>query len=429
MTELNDGATGPAASSTNPITDIKVMAISYATDHRVLLDKRDTWHDPISAAERDWIANQKPEYRRGENGDKALPISHTWGERIGIWVKIRVEPSDAEPESGTLMGQSSRPEVSFQSPQWTFPGGESWVLAYADAALPAKIDLIEDVTVTWKAVTNIKTHSPCGESKHEIYVTAGRPKLAKGWPMTDNLGNHNWVTAFRMKHAVKTAKGQSKGHDIVQKIWDSYGSEYDLMANGAMNPWNLSVAETTAQCMTICAFIESAAGMLGIVGRLVYCWPSFVENPGADPEVTKSFNPGTPGVWALASPTFHPQSRLVTSPPHSGHQQHSKYGPSETVAMVDHHGSTARWTPGWNNYEATFRYTENGVTKYYGGGGSVQDTPSKVLDDVCAVISWCYSTAEGHGRSFCNPPGPCRWWSHFHRTPWPPPTTESPLPG
>ena len=107
------------------------------------------------------------------------------------------------------------------------------VTALANAALPAKIDLIDGEAVRWKVTTDVKTHSGCGESKHEIYVTAGKPMLAQSWPMTNNNGqNHNWVTAVRMRHAVKLTQGKSQGHDIVKKIWESYGGAYDLGANG-----------------------------------------------------------------------------------------------------------------------------------------------------------------------------------------------------
>jgi hypothetical protein len=421
-------STANSSTKKKPITSIKVLTITYNTDHRVLRDKRDNWHDAATAAEQKWISELKPEYRQGENGDKAQPISHSWGERIGVRVELKVEPPDADLESGTLIGESDRAELSFVSGETAFTGGIVTVMALANAALPAKIDLIDGVAVRWKVTTDVKTHSPCGESKHEIYVTAGKPMLAKSWPMTNNNGqNHNWVTAVRMRHAVKLTKGKSQGHDIVKKIWESYGGAYDLSANGYLNPWNLSASGTTAQCMTICAFIESTAAMLGIVGTLVYCWPSFSDLNG--PDVTKSIKAGNPTVWALASPTFRPQQRSITSPPHSDHQKHSKFGGSEIASMVDHAGTPANWTPGWNNYEATFRYTDpGGVTKYYGGGGPIDDTPAQVLDQVCAVIAWCYSTSQSM-RTFCSPPGPLRWWTTA-RTPWPPSTMDSTmLPG
>jgi hypothetical protein len=420
--------TATSSTKKNPITSIKVLTIAYNTDHRVLRDKRDDWRDAATADEQKWIAELKPEYRQGQNGDKAQPISHSWGERIGVRVELKVEPPDADPEAGTLIGESDRAELSFVSGTTSFTGGVMTVTALANAALPAKIDLINDVAVRWKVTTNVKTHSPCGESKHEIYVTAGKPMLAKSWPMKNNNGqDHNWVTAFRMKKAVSLTKGQSQGHDIVKKIWESYGGAYFLNANGNLNPWNLAVSGTKAQCMTICAFIESAAAMLGIVGTLVYCWPSFSDLTGSD--VTKSIKAGHPTVWALASPTFRAQQRSVTSPPHSDHQQHSKFGGSEIVSMVDHAGTHANWSPGWNNYEATFRYTDpGGVTKYYGGGGPIEDTPAHVLDKVCAVIAWCYRTSQSM-KTFCSPPGPIRWWT-TQRTPWPPSTMDSTvLPG
>ena len=70
---------------------------------------------PPPAGEQKWIADLKPEYRQGENGDKAQPISHSWGERIGVRVELKVEPPDADLESGTLIGESGRAELSFVS--------------------------------------------------------------------------------------------------------------------------------------------------------------------------------------------------------------------------------------------------------------------------------------------------------------------------
>jgi hypothetical protein len=421
-------STAQSSTKKNPITSIKVLTIEYYTDHMRLCDKRDDWHDSATAAEQRLIAELKPEYRQGQNGDRAQPVSHSWGEHIGLKVVLKVEPPDADPETGTLIGESERNALSFASGTVSFTGGVMTVFAVAKAALPPQIDLIDGVAVRWKVTTHVKTHSPCGESKLEIYVTAGKPGPASSWPMADNNGwNHNWITAFRMKHAVKVAAGQAHEHDIVKKIWESYGGAYDLSADGNLNPWNLAASGETAQCMTICAFIESAAAMLGLVGTVVYCWPAFEDSK--EPNVTKSVKPGNPTVWALASPRFHGATRSISSPPHSVHHQHNRFAGWEIVAMVDHGGTLAKWTPGWNNYEATFRYTDpGGVTRYYGGGGPIEDTPAQVLDRVCALIAWCYRTSQSW-RSFCWPPGPIRWWTS-PRTPWPPSTMDSTvLPG
>ena len=96
--------------------------------------------------------------------------------------------------------------------------------------------------------------------------------------------------------------------------------------------------------MTICAFMESAAGLLGLEGRVVYVWPNF-DDPGNDAAMTKSWN-ARAGAWAAASPSFVKQKRAVTVPPHSS-MGHGKYSSTESVAMVDHatagSGRMAAW--------------------------------------------------------------------------------------
>lgn len=97
--------------------------------------------------------------------------------------------------------------------------------------------------------------------------------------------------------------------------------------------------------------------------------------------------------------------------------------------MVDHATSRGVWAPGWNSYEATFRYTDDqNITKYYGGGGPMENTPEEILDGVCSLVAWCYYTAESvrkniGANTLCNPPGPLRWWK-TKRQGWPPSTLD-----
>ncbi len=347
------------------------------------------------------------------------------------WVHVKVDPPDCDPEDGILTGSSSLPHVSFKSQRVTFSGGVVGIYVEADAPLPKQIDVLDNVVVQWSAQTDLRTIANSGTSTHEIYVTADVPVTAPSWPMSSNLVppgqgsvDHNFFTAFRMKHAATKAKGKSALHDVVKALWDSYGSSYDLNANGHMNPWNLAVAGTTAQCMTICAFLQSAVGMLGLKGDVVYVRPTFDEPPSAS-GLTKSFN-AAGNSWAVASPVFTYTSRQVTVPPHTSKTKHNKYRPAEIIAMIDNMGAPSHWTPGWNNYEATFRFDDGSAVKYYGGGGSVENSPTETLDAVCSLVAWSYG-----GNTICNPPGPVRWWRRQNMwTPWPPPTLSSEvLPG
>ena len=408
------------------LKDVQIVTIRYLTDNQEIRTKYDNWKDPANAGENMLIAHFKPEYKRGQNSGKALPVSHTWDKKIELEVEVDVTPEGCVPEDGVLSGTSALGHLSFKSGKTTFSPGRMPVRVTANAELPKKIDVVDDYAIQWSTKTDRITISDSGTSKHEIYVVAGPIHYAQSWPMINNNGNHNYPTAFRMKHAAKTAIGKTAFHDIVKALHASYGGEYDLGAPGNLNPWNLAASGTRAQCMTICAFMESAAGLLGLEGRVVYVWPNF-DDPGSGGEMTKAWNAGA-GAWAAASPTFVSQKRTVTAPPHTSSTQHHKYSPAEWVAMVDHATTgTGQWVPGWNNYEATFRFTDSGVTKYYGGGGPIENSPVEVLDKVCAVVTWCYSTSIS-GRTFCNPPGPCKWWKVVR--PWPPSTMSSEhLPG
>ena len=406
------------------LTNVQVVSIEYLTDHKLMLDKHDDWRDPVSPVEKKRIKDYGPEFVRGQNGGKARPVTHTWDQKVSIKVVVKVDPIDCVPEKGVIEGKSSLPHLSFRSAEAEFSGGVMTIPSalVAQKPLPKKVDLVENVTVKWSAKTDQTTISDSGTSIHEVYVTTGAPVMADSWPMESNRGDHNFPTAFRVKHAVKTARRENDPHAMVRRIWQSYGGEYDLSAPGDLNPWNLAASGTRAQCMTICSFMQSAAGLLGLRGQVVYVWPNFAEPTGA--ETTKSYN-ARAEAWAAASPRFQSQKRSIKSPPHSPQTKHNQYGSIEQVALVDHATNTATgdWIPGWNNYEATFRFEDGGVTKYYGGGGPIEDSPKAVLDKVCAVITWCYSTSASV-KTFCSPPGPCKWWGK-PRTPWPPPTMDS----
>jgi hypothetical protein len=431
-------ATTPAPVK-KPIIDIQIVDFTYLTDHKVMLDKTDDWQDPVTPAELKKIADSKPEYVRGANGNKARPISHTWSsdpattsgpiEKMTAYLHVKVDPPDCDPEGGILIGTSNLPHVSFKSQRITFSGGMILVFVEADAPLPREINVLENVSVQWSAQTDLRTISNSGTSIHEIYVTAGDPVTAASWPMTDNQAlpggpkNHNFFTAYRMKFAAKSAPFLSKPHDIVNAIWGLYFDQYDLSAPGNMNPWNLATRRIGAQCMTICAFFQSVAGMLGLKGDVVYVYPTFDEPPTA-PNLTKSYN-GVGRCWVAASTEYQPVLRQITAPPHSSKTKHHKYRMTEYIAMIDNAGVPQNdWTPGWNSYEATFQYNDGTTTKYYAGGGGVADSPRKVLDNVCAFVAWCYNS-----NTVCNPPGPARWWGP-PRTPWPPKTlNKETLPG
>jgi hypothetical protein len=400
-----------------PIIKITVTKIEYVNDHKAILVKGDDWKDPAGAAEK--AKFRKPEFIRGTNGDRAYPASVTWDQQLLMKVTCVVEPKDCSPETGVLRADSAKPHMSFESGKVTFKGGENPpILVAAKANLPKAIALVKGETLTWKAKTECGSYN-CGNTTHDLYVITAAPVTAPGWPMSNNNGDHNFFTDFRMKHVVTLTQGEHVEHSIVRKIWESYGGSYDLSAPGKLHPWKLSRPGTRGQCMTICAFFQSCSGLLGLKGDLVFVWPSFTNVSGSD--VTSSYN-SIAGAWAVASPNFRTQTRAVTSPPHTSGTEHGKYHGTEYVAMIDHATTgSGTWLPGWNNYEATFRFTDkSGTTKYYGGGGPIKATPTLVLNDVCSLVSWCYAVSTGKVNTVCHPPGPCKWWSSNTRTPWPP---------
>ncbi|MEE9443243.1 MAG: LysM peptidoglycan-binding domain-containing protein [candidate division Zixibacteria bacterium] len=410
-----------------PIASIKLVSITYITDHHVMLAKYDDWKNPQNGDERKKI--EKPEFIAGKNDDEALPISHTWKQKIKMKVKMKVEPVNCLSAKGKLIGTGKHPGLSFKSGKTKFVSGFVEVVVTADDKLLEEVGVVEDYEIKWSVQGDGLNIQDAGTSKHDIYITTGTPKVAKSWPMANNDGkNHNYLTANRVRYAALIAQKKKDPHEIVKSIWESYNGSYDLSANGNKNPWKLVVDDERGQCMTICSFIESAAAMLGLKGQLVFVWPSFAKPKGKG--MTRSHNDYAKA-WAAASPVYQEQKRSSSKrPPHSANSEHHKHFPKEIVSMVDHAtaGDGVTWLPGWNTYEATFRFTDNKVTKYYGGGGPIEDSPSEILEKVCALISWCYyvpkpGTQFLYAQTFCLTDGQesCLWWSTHHRNPWPPP--------
>lgn len=419
-----------------PIASIKIVSITNITDHHVMLAKYDDWKNPQNEDEKKLVG--KPEFVAGENDDESLPISHTWKQKIKMKVKVRVEPEDCLSAKGKLIGTGNHACFTFKSSKKKFVSGLVEVVVTADEELAEEVGIIEDYEIKWSVQGDGLNIEDAGTSKHDIYITTGKPKLAESWPMANNGGqNHNYLTANRVRYAAALAQQKSDPHEIVKSIWESYNGSYDLSANGNKNPWKLMVDDERGQCMTICSFIESAAAMLGLKGQLVFVWPSFSKPKGKG--MTRSYNDYAE-VWAAASPIYQKQERSSKKrPPHSANSEHHKHYAKEIVSMVDHAtaGDGVTWMPGWNTYEATFRFTANKVTKYYGGGGPIEDSPSEILEKVCALISWCYyvpkpGTQLLYAQTFCmtNDKKSCVWWSTNNREPWPPPSmANTALPG
>jgi hypothetical protein len=345
-----------------PITSIKLVSLTFKSDHNLLKDYTTDWNDG-------GLRFPKPEWTPGTQH----PVSHNMDKQVSVEVEIEVAPANACPETGTLRGEGPDGMV-FEKKGVAFNSGRFKVSLTSDKNLAKKVRAF-DFEIKWSTKGTSVPISP-STTKNKMFVTYDTPY--------NDTAYNNGVTLKRMEWVCTKCSGDSNGHASVKKIHDST-SVFDLSASTPSPHWKIA-GGAHAQCMDLAKFYMLATEMLGLrTGQVVYLYP----------KVGKTTKESTSG--------SDNERRSVSSSGHPSSTTHNAFNPNEEILLVDQNG-------GWNNYEACYKFTHPDTTgasktRYYAGGADDYDTAQQVMKAVCKQTEWTFE-GTGGGWSICKTPGP-----------------------
>jgi len=331
-----------------PISAIKIVSISFKSDHALLKTYDTDWKDGGARF-------PKPEWTSAGQH----PVSHTMDKEVKIEVEIEVTPVDACPETGTLQGIGPNGMV-FKKTGVSFSPGKKKIELTSDKKLEKKIQEL-DFKIDWTTIGTSVGITPSSTS-NKMFVTMDTPTTPR-WP---------GITLKRMRHAVKATGGAGSldPHEIVRHVmskWSTfnlsqvYDNEWEL-ADDARDPVTGDLIG--ADCQTIVRHTESVIRMVGCPGtaEFIVVWAKVpaptvgIENPAYTP------NMSNPKQWYNS---FRPPDPAKAT---------------WRATLVDFGG-------GQNRYEACLKFTHGGVMKYYAGGVGRKDDVDQVIK-VFKTMSW-----------------------------------------
>jgi hypothetical protein len=331
-----------------PITAIKLVSVTFKSDHALLKDHDADWADGGKRF-------PKPEWTPASQH----PVRHTMDTIVQLEVEIEVTPSNACPETGTLQGTGPGGMV-FKKTGVSFGPGKSKIALQSDKKLEKKIQEL-DFSINWTTTGTSVSLSP-SKTSNKMFVTMGTPTTPR----------QPGVTLKRMRHAVK-ATGSANSldpHKIVEKVmskWSTfnlsqvYDNEWEL-AGDARDP--VTGRLIGADCQTIVRHTESVIRMIGCPGTAEFIV-----------------------VWAKVPTPTHGEENPAYTPnvanPKQFYNSFRPFDPARTnwrATLVDGNGGT-------NKFEACLRFTHGGVKKYYAGGVGRKDDANQVIQ-VFTTMTW-----------------------------------------
>ena len=397
-----------------------IVSIDYLSDHGQLSAKDDGPGDPITPIEATPLSSLGPELVVANSGDRARPISHTWGEPIEARVVIDAGAIPGARRPGwRLRGSSASPELVMRS-RAVRVDERTMALTFnvvSQTALPTKIAKLEG-EVRWRLEGPSGVEIDCGRTFHTVFVTAGPPLAGKAWPLVGagdprTTRDHNAPTLFRMRSAVEIAAGTTNTAAAAHRVWEMAMHHYDLDGDPDLNPWMLLAPDKAGQCMTSAAFIEAVVKLLGFAnGSVSYVYPS-LKKP-ANPDAIAIAHPLIRGAYTVEAPIYDLRGQfrsVVTGSSGGGHTaqqaaQHRGAHGIERLKMRDFHG-------GLHNYAAAFVVVEDGARSYFGGGYSVAPyhDAQTFLAAACTAVVWTFEEGTSdEWETICDHPGPGYWW-------------------
>jgi hypothetical protein len=272
---------------------------------------------------------------------KNNPISHTMTQNVGVQLEFLVTPSDAPSRSYKIKGTGPT-GLNFDS-TINLPGGTQVIPLTSTDQLATKVQKLTG-SINWVITSNSQTVMTQSTGSHTVYVTMGTPRNDGTVP--------NTVTQKRMERAVSAVAGAGSldPNAIVKTVIQDQGA-FDL-SKPQSNEW--VVPDTGGDCQSIVRFTAAVLNMINVPGNLVQ-----------------------KNVYAIETA---PTVGIEVDPP-GGLNNPPRFHPNGVWKLALMGG-------GCNAFEATAKFTFNGVTKYYAGGTTgIFSNPDQVLT-VFESLSW-----------------------------------------
>jgi len=424
----------PASAATSVAT--AVIDFAYVGDHHVLVAKADDWRDPEPPTERARVGSPTdsapptpPSSLLHRRANAVGVASFTWDQPLRAHVRVRGLPARGDDAVPELLGESTEGWLAMRP---VGPGrreDDGWIAfdMVGSHALPRMIaERAGEVRwVLGKAREGARGPAArpveLGRTRHQIFVLAGAPRRAASWPVTGAgmeppSADHNAFTVFRVREAIRIARGVSSATVAAERAWRFAMHHYDLAADADLNPWALLQDGVHGQCMTTGAFIEAVFNVLGFEnGRIAYVYPSLTRP--SNPRVVAISHPLIPGAFTVEAAEYDVRGQFRTVAAAAGSRGHTtmqaalhrgKHG-IERLKMRD-------WQGELHNYATAFIVEENGARAYFGGGYSAGPYPSAdvFLAAACTAVVWAHEE-DGAWETICDSADAGYWWNTGER--------------
>jgi hypothetical protein len=407
----------PEAKATPAVT------LEYIGDHRTLLAKADDWRDPASPEDRAPLDSYGRALATGRQVEIA-PAGFTWDTRLRVLVRISAARNGGA--VATLEGSSDKGWLSFAQDGQARrePDGSVAFTLMARAPLPHEIAEL-DGEVLWRGKAGRRS-VVLGRSHHVLLVTAGPPRPADAWAVTGagtvpQRPDHNVFTLYRLRGAIRVARGTRSATDAAAAAWRHAQHHYDIFAEPDVNPWALLDHDQYGQCMTAGAFIEAVHKILGFQnGRIVYVYPALARPK--NPNLTVIPHPTIPGAFTVETDVYDVRGQFRRVAADDAKTPVRRHSTAQAARHKGAHGiERLKFLDGnrhLHNYATAFVIEEDGLRTYFGGGyrfSTLHDAES-FLAAACDAVVWTYEEGDSEEwETVCDGPDSGYWWGTGER--------------
>ena len=359
------------------ITSIKVIKLTFKTDHHLMTDNNSDWTNSGSLF-------SKPEWTFGSDSN---PISHTRNQSVNMDLDFEVQPANAGETIADVTGTATletpgstapKQKLVFAAAQQKFKGGVVTVSAALNAPWPK---LVAQLTgdIQWSVKTKDDGPFDAGASSgHQIFFTMNTPVNAPG--------REAGITKKRMRRAVAlVAEANSDDPHAIAVYLQRKFPSYTLQPNpnvpsqfhhpryfadvsqgeveSGCGAWpSADYFTEEAECQAIIRFMRAVMMQVGCPGTMsiMVVW--------ADPSNNAKVMEGD---WDAGAGGLAGITKVVN-------------GKTWSATLVDKDPVKAGQlfdlgAIGLNNFEACLKLTAGGKTVYYGGGAGDYDTKEDVI--------------------------------------------------
>lgn len=349
-----------------PLTKIGVEELAFVGNHGLMKAHTADWEDAGPA-------HSAPEWTRG--GTETRPVSYTKNTALDARATF-----SATPPRGPVEGIAVTATPSFGGLTLRGAGrvrGPATPVDLSGGLLPDEVVALRG-SISYQAEVERtgREHRAGSSSGHTVYVTLGAPHDLTGT-------REHGITEKRMDAAVRLVAGARSNdpHTIVAHLMRKFrfytlrpnpavpaAYEHPTYFNHGPGAWPMADhIDKSGECQAIVRFVRAVIAQVGCPGTadLVVVW--------ADPDVQG----GQKALEAAVPPGggLHGKKKVVG-------------GKTWYACLVDTHPVEGRIYDveelnsdymGLNNFEACLRFEHGGVTRYYGGGAGVYDSPDQVI--------------------------------------------------